>query len=345
MALKELGIEYKKIDQLFVAISSFKGEIEDIIPKIDTFYNNFKLDESGPPIAIIDHGVYTTGGKYIELCFPFNPKNAMVDIPTKYIDMIEALSIMHQGPIENLNETFKIILNYMQERLISGTAYLRLVFHKYNLKNPEENQIEIQYQLHKWGDRLKKGMDKVLGESMTNEILKDRENLFTIESSQNDRIQWLKAMLDRLDAISNEQQHYDILSCCAHEFSKKRVEHMRDIYEKTGDIDKVIEEMYLDNDWYEKPIRNGNILYVTKVPVDPEGYEKAQSLEEKKKSYCHCRFINTNFDKEISPTFCYCGTGWYRQIWEGILEKPIKVSVLKSLLKGDDCCELAIHLP
>jgi predicted hydrocarbon binding protein len=50
--------------------------------------------------------------------------------------------------------------------------------------------------------------------------------------------------------------------------------------------------------------------------------------------------------EQISPTFCYRGAGWYKQIWEGILEKPVeKVEMLQSVCQGDDVCEFAIRLP
>ena len=47
----------------------------------------------------------------------------------------------------------------------------------------------------------------------------------------------------------------------------------------------------------------------------------------------------------MSDTFCYCSAGWERQQWEGAIGQPVRVDVVKSLLKGDDLCEFAIHLP
>jgi predicted hydrocarbon binding protein len=47
----------------------------------------------------------------------------------------------------------------------------------------------------------------------------------------------------------------------------------------------------------------------------------------------------------ISPTYCYCGAGFYKGIWEEILQQPVEVEVLKSILNGDDVCTIAIHLP
>ena len=345
MTLKELGIEHKRIDNILVGYINFRGEIPDILPKIDEIYEIVKDHVSGPPIAVIDYGVYSEGGKDIELCFPFKDKKELEGITLKFLERIEILSIMHQGTHDSLKETFQKLSNYTQEHALLGTAWLRLVYHKYNQKNTEENQIEIQYNLHKWDERLERSLERVMSEEVKNEIMRDREKFFTIESSYDDRIQWLRDMLNRLDKVANEDQKYNIISCCAHEFSKKRIDYMKNIYKKTKDIDEVIKEMQKDYAWYENPVRKGDLIYLSKIPVNPDGYEKAQNIEEKKKNYCHCRFINDNLDKGISPTFCYCGTGWYRQLWEGILGKPIKIKILKSLLKGDETCEVAIQLP
>ena len=205
--------------------------------------------------------------------------------------------------------------------------------------------LEIQYQLHKWDNRLEKNLDRVLGKKVRKEIMKDRDKLFTLESSSENRLQWLKETLNRIDKVANDDDKYEILSCCAHEFSQKRIDFLRSIYEKNKDIDDVIKEMENDYAWYENPVRKGNKIYVSKIPVSPEGYEKAETSEEKKKNYCHCRFINSNLDEGISPTFCNCSTGWYRQYWEGILDKPVRIKILKTLLKGDDICQFEIEFP
>ena len=72
--------------------------------------------------------------------------------------------------------------------------------------------------------------------------------------------------------------------------------------------------------------------------------EKAETAAEKRRAYCHCNMIKNHLD-EMNATFCYCGAGWYRQLWEGILERPVRIELVKSLVKGDDVCQVAIHLP
>jgi len=345
MTLQELGISYKKIEKKFVIYNNFRGEIKDIPPKIDELYQKCKDYAIGPAIAVIDYGVYSEDGKDIDLCYELMDQELPSDIKTKFLEGIEVLSVTHQGTYDTLNESFQKISNYMQEHLISGTNWLRLIYHNNISENSQANRIEIQYQLHKWDDRLEKNLDRVLGEKTRNEIMKDRKKLFSLESSKDDRIQWLKETLNRIDKVTNDDEKYEILSCCAHEFSQKRIDFLKSIYQKNKDIDDVMKEMVKDYAWYENPVRKGNKIYVSKIPVNPEGYEKAETIEEKKKNYCHCKFINGNLDKNISPTFCNCGTGWYRQYWEGILDKPVRIKILKSLLKGDDNCQFEIEIP
>jgi len=43
--------------------------------------------------------------------------------------------------------------------------------------------------------------------------------------------------------------------------------------------------------------------------------------------------------------YCYCGAGWYRQQWEGVFDKPVSIEIVKSVLRGDEICRFAIHIP
>ena len=193
--------------------------------------------------------------------------------------------------------------------------------------------------------RLQKSLDRVLDDKeKSKNIIKNKE-LFSLETSKDNKTQWVKGVLKELDKVANNYQKYDILSSCAHEFSQKRIDKLRKIYIESGDIDAVLEEMHNDYLWYENPTRRGKVIYITKIPYNLEGYKKAKTQVDKKRSYCHCPLVRDYWNEGISSTFCNCSAGWYRQIWEGILKKPVRIEILKTLLKGDENCEFAIHLP
>jgi len=71
-----------------------------------------------------------------------------------------------------------------------------------------------------------------------------------------------------------------------------------------------------------------------KVPYDSEGYAQGATAVEHRRAYCHCGFVRPYLDEvpaKLSPTFCWCGSGWYRRLWEGILGQPIKVEHIETL--------------
>jgi hypothetical protein len=345
MLLQDYKIGHKKTEKVLVGYINFRGEIKDLPSKIEKLIQQCRDFSLGPPIAVIDYGVYSNGGKDIDLCVPIKETIELDNINTKYLETKDVLYKIHKGPIKNINVTFQELSTYFSLHGFPGTEWLRLVFHHYNKKNPNENEIEIQSGIHPWDKRLASNIEKVLGGEVRKEVMRNREKNFTIESSIDERVHWIKSMLEKLDKAASEYEKYDILSCCAHDFSQKRINSLNSIYKKTGSIKEVLKDMHKDYDWYEDPMLKGNVIYITKIPYDPKGYEKAITLDEKKRCYCHCPMIRNHLNEGISPTFCNCSAGWYRRLWEGILERPIRIKVLASLVKGDQNCRFAISLP
>lgn len=348
MPNKIQDIKHKKIEDILVAYVETRGTFEDTaqewVPKFQALRQSCEGLICGSATALYDYGVYTKG-VHVDLCYPITEAVESGDVKSKTLEGVKVLSLTHYGPYEKMGETYKRLYGYMREHEVVPTAYGREVYLEYHADEPAKNVTELQAVLHNWEARLARNVERVLGTKARDAIMKDNELLYTIESTAQDKAKWLKAAMDRLDGMADEDQKFEILSCCAHEFSDKRIAKLRAVYEETGDINEMLKFMHEDPDWYEKPVKKGNVIYVRKVPYDVKSYEKAKTETEKRKSYCHCMLVRRHLEEGISPTFCYCGTGWYRQYWEGVLGKPVKIEVLKSLLKGDDHCELAIHLP
>lgn len=341
-------IKHKKIEAMLVAYITARGTFEDSapqwMPKFNALRESCEGRICGSAMALYDYGVYTKG-VHVDLCYPVTERVESDGVKSKTIEGVGVLSLTHNGLYEKMGETYKKLYSYMREHEVVPTAYGREVYLEYNADEPEKNVTELQAVLHNWEARFARNVERVLGLEAREAVMKDSDLLYTIESTAHDKVKWLKAAMETLDGLTDEEQKFEILSCCAHEFSDKRTAKLRAVYKETGNIDEVIKFMHEDPDWYEKPVRKGNVIYVRKVPYDVKGYENAKTETDKRKSYCHCMLVRRHLEEGISPTFCYCGTGWYRQYWEGVLDKPVKIEVLKSLLKGDDHCELAIHLP
>ncbi len=342
MSLEEAGITHKKTDEMLVASIHFRGEHTDILLKLKELSAVCGDYVCGSPIIVYDYGVYTDGVD-VEVCLPVTQAVHINEITSRMLESVEVLSLIHAGPYENVRESYQKLYSYFRDHGIAATSLGREIYLEFDPEGFENNVIELQAVLHKWDDRLSKNVERVLGRKAQEEVMKERDT-FTLESAIDERAQWIKNAMECLDELADDTQKYDILSGCAHDFSEKRIADLKAVYVQTGDIDEVLKAMRKDPGWYENPIRKGNTIYVKKIPFNKDGYEKATTEIEKKKNYCHCSLIRDYLD-EISPTFCYCGSGWYRQQWEGILGKSVKVEILRSLIKGDSACEMAIHLP
>lgn len=95
-------------------------------------------------------------------------------------------------------------------------------------------------------------------------------------------------------------------------------------------------------------VREGDTLYVTKIPYDGSHYLEAE--DEKLKSYyaCHCPFAREsimNQESVVSPQWCYCSGGFAKFPFEVLFDRELEVELLKSALAGDVICRFAIKLP
>jgi len=121
------------------------------------------------------------------------------------------------------------------------------------------------------------------------------------------------------------------------------MESLRELYRKSGDIDQLLDAMYR-NPFYIRPRCEGNRIFFTKIPFDAEAHSRAISPEERCRTYCHCEWARCAAVGELSLTHCYCGAGWYKQIMESVLEQTVEIDIAKSVLQGDDVCEIIVSL-
>jgi len=58
---------------------------------------------------------------------------------------------------------------------------------------------------------------------------------------------------------------------------------------------------------------------------------------------CYCGSVSQT-RQAFLETYCHCSCGWYRQLFETLLERPVQVELLSSVIQGSDRCRFIIHL-
>ncbi len=340
-------ILYKKIEPFQIAALKARVDSRDqILPLFERLKAACGDAVCGDPMVIF-HGGAVKDGFIVEAAYPVARPVETPGIHTRTLGAASALTMRHHGPHQTIRETALKIYDYLGKHAWTTSLFRREIYRMMDPLHPEGNLTEVQIILHEWDRLLAEGAEKILGVDARLNLMQGIESI-TPESSFDDYSAWIKGAIERLDTLTDDsEKKCQVVSHCAHVFPQERIEHLRAIYE-SGEFDDILREMYRDDFWYEKPMRRGNVIYMRKNPYNPEGYENAATPAERRKAYCHCAFVHPYLDEipaALSPTFCYCGAGWYRRLWEGILGQPVKIEHVETLLRGNDQCTLTITLP
>ena len=89
------------------------------------------------------------------------------------------------------------------------------------------------------------------------------------------------------------------------------------------------------------------VVYETKIPFLTKQYLAESDPTLKRYYYCHCPWAReaVKSGERVAPIFCNCSAGFHKRPWEAALGQRIQVDVLESVLRGDERCRFAIHLP
>jgi hypothetical protein len=271
-------------------------------------------------------------------------------VSTRLLPALEVLALRHRGPLETLRESYGKLYGAAYAHGLISDEFCREVYFDY--QDPIACDVEVQFVVHNWNALLARNVERVLGAAGRQAVMQGGEAI-DVETPLDERFFWVKGALERLDGLADEGQTYDVLSSCAHVFPAEQVARLGVVYREARArsedplqaVDAVIAFMDRDPGWPEGSRREGQIIYAAKKPRDPQAYEKAQSEAERRQAYCFCPIIRYHLDRGMPSSFCYCGAGWYRRQWEGAIGRPVTIEVVKSILKGDDVCQFAIHLP
>ena len=94
-------------------------------------------------------------------------------------------------------------------------------------------------------------------------------------------------------------------------------------------------------------VRIGKVVYETKIPFLTKQYLAESDPTLKRYYYCHCPWAREAIKdgEKVAPIFCNCSAGFHKKPWEAALGQRIEADVLQSVLRGDERCRFAIHLP
>ena len=220
-----------------------------------------------------------------------------------------------------------------------------------------------------WLGKFSARLDEVVGEQIREQVLVGSEAL-TSESPRETVIDWTKGAMDRLDSLVGQVDRRAIMTGCACQYPTDALQDVRKAYQESGDIylahdmlqgqfesflreglrlDDGLVAAIVGRGWGSAGVKRGDTIIGTKIPKSGNllAYIGETDPARKRQLYCHCPRVREVLGSSttISPTYCYCGAGFYKGIWEQILGQPVEVEVLETVLRGDEVCKFAIYLP
>jgi predicted hydrocarbon binding protein len=221
-----------------------------------------------------------------------------------------------------------------------------------------------------WVLKFSRCLDAAAGEDVRQRVMEGSEALSS-RSSREEVVAWSKAAMERLEVlVPEEDKRRDIMTGCACQYPRSQLAEIRQVYEETGDLDlahqmlqqqfesflrdtlqlqEALIDQILSRGWGSAGLKEGSTVIATKIPKSGYllEYMQEENPQKRRQIYCHCPRVRdaVKMGEQLPRTYCYCGAGFYKGIWEEILQQPVRVEVLESVLQGGDACTIAIHLP
>jgi hypothetical protein len=220
-----------------------------------------------------------------------------------------------------------------------------------------------------WRGKLAQSIERSATHGVRERVLLGGAQL-SDQSPRSAVIEWSRCAISELETSVPLETAELILTACACHYPKEALLPIREIYLQRGDIaevhgmlqsrfrdfledtlvlDKTEAETIIDQGWGLAGIMEGNTIVATKIPKSGslKEYLQEQDPQRRREMYCHCPRVRdaVRLNASLPKTYCYCGAGFYKDIWETILGEPVRVEVLSSVLEGDEACTIGIYLP
>jgi len=135
----------------------------------------------------------------------------------------------------------------------------------------------------------------------------------------------LKGMMDALDQAVDAPTRQAIMQACGRQcIGASTLDKAHKIAKTAPDLDDLLAQLNQVHIGGGHLRREGDIIHAT--------YTR-----------CYCGSVNQT-KEPVSATYCHCSCGWFRQLFETILERPVEVELLGSIIQGDEACRFRIMI-
>lgn len=178
-------------------------------------------------------------------------------------------------------------------------------------------------------------IDRFAGEAVRKKVMEGSEGMTEQKDGSEEIAKWVKGAMDRLDALVNEKTRIQIMENCGYNCAEMNRQAIDEAIARRKKFKNVEEFLKAEQQKPTKGTRltqEGNTLYQVYRP---------RELGVR----CYCSLVRgLPADEKMSPTYCHCSKEFVKKLWESVLERPLKVELIQSVVSGAQECKFAIHL-
>jgi len=177
-------------------------------------------------------------------------------------------------------------------------------------------------------------VNRVSGKETCKKVMEGKDQLKTGSSKEKIAI-FVKNVMEKLDKYVNPDDRLKIMESCGRNcaiINKNVIERAKKRRNNHKTIDEFLEaeqKKPMPGTRLERKDNNLFQYYTPKVFTRP--------------MRCYCSLLRGLPESEkISKTYCHCSKAFVKKFWEEVLEKPVKVELLQSVVTGDSECKFSI---
>jgi len=181
-----------------------------------------------------------------------------------------------------------------------------------------------------------RNVERFAGKAARDRVMEGSEKISS--STGKDKIaEWVKEAINKLDKLADEKVRFQIMESCGYNCSavnKGIIEKAKTRRNKYKGIEEFLEAWQLNPMTGTRLERKGSVLHQF---YTPKSYTRPVR--------CYCSLLRgLPADRKVSLTYCHCSKGFVKKFWEGVLERTVRVELIKSAVSGAQECEFAIYL-
>jgi hypothetical protein len=183
---------------------------------------------------------------------------------------------------------------------------------------------------------MEKCIETLAGKTVAARVMEGRDQI--ARTSDKRRIaEWVKSAMEKLDASTDEKTRSQIMVNCGYNCAKVNNAIIKRAKARRGKFRTMDEFLTAE---HRKPIKGTKLVREKDVLYQfytPRAFTRPMR--------CYCSLLRgLPPEEQVSPTYCQCSKGFVTKYWEALLERPVKVDLVRTAVSGAHECEFVIHL-